>query len=165
MLPASVMIEKFAVVRGEASSEFLDLNHTRNYSNLVSLVIAKHAPDPAAHSGALRNRDTSSRPMPLVRRQLGLYWDCQTWQCRAPAAGTCLRGIRGRGTPPPRLSVGKNVVLAETGQIELGARAQEPESGLRERRPALPRQHGVELGLEGVQMQHVGGRVGELLLG
>ena len=51
------MIEKFAFVSCEVSSEFLDLNHTSKSMLLVSLMIAKLAPDSAAHSGELRNRD------------------------------------------------------------------------------------------------------------
>ena len=40
------MIEKFAGVRSLVGSEFLDLNHTSNSMNLVSLVIPKFAGDP-----------------------------------------------------------------------------------------------------------------------
>ena len=54
---ASVMIEKFVILSGKVSSEFLDLNHTSKSMLLVSLMIAKLAPDSAAHSGELRNRD------------------------------------------------------------------------------------------------------------
>jgi hypothetical protein len=39
------MIEKFANLRGEGSSEFLDLNHTSKSTFLVSLMISKFAPD------------------------------------------------------------------------------------------------------------------------
>ena len=53
------MIEKFANVRGEVVSEFLDLNRTCNSMNLVSLVIAKFARTLALTSGELRNRDTN----------------------------------------------------------------------------------------------------------
>jgi hypothetical protein len=42
-----VMIEKFAVISGEASSEFLDLNHTTDFTFLVSLMIPKFAPGPS----------------------------------------------------------------------------------------------------------------------
>jgi hypothetical protein len=45
--PSSVMIEKFAGVRGLVRSEFLDLNHTGEFMFLVSLVIAKFARDAA----------------------------------------------------------------------------------------------------------------------
>ena len=38
------MIEKFAVIGGDVSSEFLDLNHTREFMLLVSLMIPKFAP-------------------------------------------------------------------------------------------------------------------------
>jgi hypothetical protein len=40
------MIEKFAIIGGEGSSEFLDLNHTSKYLIPVSLMISKFAPDP-----------------------------------------------------------------------------------------------------------------------
>ncbi len=50
----SVMIEKFAVVRGLVLSEFLDLNHTSKPMSLVSLMIAKFAPEPS-----LKHRRTS----------------------------------------------------------------------------------------------------------
>ena len=58
-MPTSVMIEKFAIISGEGSSEFLDLNHTSEPMILVSLMIPKFALDPAASSGELRNRDTN----------------------------------------------------------------------------------------------------------
>ena len=40
----SVMIEKFAGVRGLVRSEFLDLSHTSKCMILVSLMISKFAP-------------------------------------------------------------------------------------------------------------------------
>jgi hypothetical protein len=39
------MIDKFAIISGEVSSEFLDLNHTSKAMILVSLMIPKFAPD------------------------------------------------------------------------------------------------------------------------
>ena len=39
------MIEKFAIIGGKASSEFLDLNHTNKIMILVSLLIPKFARD------------------------------------------------------------------------------------------------------------------------
>ncbi len=39
------MIEKFAILSGKGSSEFLDLNHTSKSTLLVSLMIPKFAPD------------------------------------------------------------------------------------------------------------------------
>jgi hypothetical protein len=39
------MVEKFAISRGTASSEFLDLHHTRKIMILVSLLIPKFARD------------------------------------------------------------------------------------------------------------------------
>ncbi len=53
------MIAKFAIMSGKVSSEFLDLNHTSKSLFLVSLMIPKFAPVPAASFGELRNRDTS----------------------------------------------------------------------------------------------------------
>jgi hypothetical protein len=50
---ASVMIEKFAGVRGLVLSEFLDLNHTRKSMILVSLMIPKFAPEPSAEHGRI----------------------------------------------------------------------------------------------------------------
>ncbi|OJU24266.1 MAG: hypothetical protein BGN89_17270 [Alphaproteobacteria bacterium 64-6] len=58
---ASVMIEKFATDRGQASSEFLDLNHTSKIMFLVSLLIPKFARDPASRRGELRYRDTRAQ--------------------------------------------------------------------------------------------------------
>ena len=61
------MIEKFAIINGKGPSEFLDLNHTSKRMILVSLMIPKFAPEPAASSGELQNRDTSmQRVMPCV---------------------------------------------------------------------------------------------------
>lgn len=41
------MIEKFAIVGDEVSSEFRDLNHTSKFKFLVPLMIPKFAPSPA----------------------------------------------------------------------------------------------------------------------
>jgi hypothetical protein len=40
------MMEKFAIVRGMVTSEFLDLNHTSKFTILVSLMIPKFALGP-----------------------------------------------------------------------------------------------------------------------
>jgi hypothetical protein len=50
------MFEKFAIISGEAPSEFLDLNHTSKSMILVSLMIPKFAPEP---SSALRRTSES----------------------------------------------------------------------------------------------------------
>jgi len=42
------MIEEFAIICGEVSSEFLDLNHTSKSMFLVSLMIPNFAPDPSS---------------------------------------------------------------------------------------------------------------------
>jgi hypothetical protein len=42
----SVMIVKFAIMRGTVASEFHDLNHTSKLKMLVSLMLPKLAPDP-----------------------------------------------------------------------------------------------------------------------
>ncbi len=47
------MIEKFVILSGKGSSEFLDLNHTSKSMFLVSLMIPKFAPSPAASTGEL----------------------------------------------------------------------------------------------------------------
>ena len=57
----------------------------------------------------------------------------------------------------------EDILVGKPGEI--GARArQERERGLGERAPALAIEHAVELGLERVQVQHVVGGVGHLLL-
>jgi hypothetical protein len=40
------MIEKFAILRGKAASEFTDLDHTSNSLELMSLLIPKLAQGP-----------------------------------------------------------------------------------------------------------------------
>ena len=40
------MIEKFAIISGTVTSEFLDLNHTSKFMILVSLMIPKFALGP-----------------------------------------------------------------------------------------------------------------------
>ncbi len=42
------MIEKFAIISGEVSSEFLDLNRTSKHMLLVSLMIAKFVLGPSS---------------------------------------------------------------------------------------------------------------------
>jgi hypothetical protein len=42
------MIEKFAIIGGEVSREFLDLNHTGKPMILVFLMIPKFAPVPGS---------------------------------------------------------------------------------------------------------------------
>jgi hypothetical protein len=42
------MIEKFVIVRGKASSEFLDLNHTSNSMGTSVPLIPKFAPKPSS---------------------------------------------------------------------------------------------------------------------
>jgi hypothetical protein len=62
------MIEKFAIKSGCVPGEFLDLNHTSKSMFLVSLMIPKFAPDTAASSGELRNRDTRVPAGPPIKR-------------------------------------------------------------------------------------------------
>ena len=50
------MIEKFAIISGKVSSEFIDLNHTSKPMILVSLMIPKFAPEPR---GELRRTSES----------------------------------------------------------------------------------------------------------
>lgn len=58
----------------------------------------------------------------------------------------------------------ENILFRPSGQIELGAIRQELETGLRHRRAAFPRQHGVEPGLQRMQMKNIGRRIGNLRL-
>ena len=58
----------------------------------------------------------------------------------------------------------EDILVGKPGEIEARARGQERERGLGERAPALAIEHVVELGLERVQVQHVVGGVGHLLL-
>ena len=46
-----VMIEKFAVAENQSRSEFLDLNHTSGFMNLVSLGVPKFASEPGRKCG------------------------------------------------------------------------------------------------------------------
>src|SRR5580692_5380282 len=64
-----------------------------------------------------------------------------------------------------KILMSENIDFAPTGQIEVCAGRQEVETGLRKRRPALPGEHGVQRLLELVEVGHVAGGVGELLLG
>lgn len=52
----SVMIQKFAIVRSNAGSELLNLNHTSNSLILVSLLFPKFARELAA--GWMRTSET-----------------------------------------------------------------------------------------------------------
>jgi hypothetical protein len=45
------MIEKFGILSGEVSSEFLDLNHTSKSMTLVSLMLPKFALEPSGELG------------------------------------------------------------------------------------------------------------------
>jgi hypothetical protein len=44
------MIDKFGIISGEVSSEFLDLNHTSKSMILVSLMIPKFAPEASSET-------------------------------------------------------------------------------------------------------------------
>ena len=59
----------------------------------------------------------------------------------------------------------ENVLRGPAGEIEPGADRKELEAGGGEFRAALARQHGVELVLQRMQVEHVVGRVGDLRLG
>ena len=60
--------------------------------------------------------------------------------------------------------MGKNVGFGPAAQVERAAGRQEGKTGFRQGLTPLADQHFVEPGLEGVQMQHVGGGVALLLL-
>ena len=61
--------------------------------------------------------------------------------------------------------MGENVLLRPARQVEPGPVGQEAETGLRQFGAAFPRQQDVQLLLQRVQMEHVGGRIGHLRLG
>src|SRR6185436_16984766 len=67
------------------------------------------------------------------------------------------RSVRRAG----RSGVRKNVVRGPAGEVEPGAGGKELETGGGEFRPALACQHGVELVFQGMQVEHVVGRVGD----
>ena len=61
--------------------------------------------------------------------------------------------------------MGKDIVVLEAGEVEADAHRQEAEASLRGGHPALALEHGVELGLQRVQVEHVGGGIVLLLVG
>ena len=61
--------------------------------------------------------------------------------------------------------MGEDVLRAPTCEVEQGARRQEIEAGLGDPLSALARQHLIELRLQGMEMEDVGGGVAELLVG
>src|SRR3954447_18521298 len=58
--------------------------------------------------------------------------------------------------------MGKYVLGSPASQVEPGPIWQEPEAGRGKLAPTLPGQHDVELVLQGVEVEHVGRRIGEL---
>src|SRR5712692_2832880 len=66
----------------------------------------------------------------------------------------------GRGTPGSRM--GEDVLGRPAGQVQPHPVGEEAEAGRRQFPAPLARQHGVEPLLQGVQMQHVGSRIGYL---
>ena len=61
--------------------------------------------------------------------------------------------------------MGKYVNVFKTSQVEPGAHRQKAETGLSEGRPALPLQHQIKLGLQGMQVEHIVSRILLLLIG
>src|SRR5437016_9317038 len=64
-----------------------------------------------------------------------------------------------------RSGMGKYVLLGPAGEVEPDPVGQEAVAGGRQRLAPLAGQHAVQLGLERVQVQHVGGGIGDLGLG
>jgi len=64
----------------------------------------------------------------------------------------------------PRPSVGEEVLVLEAGEVEAGSFGEEPEAGLCRGGPAFAGEHGVELGLDRVQVEHVASGVVLLLV-
>src|SRR5690348_4980756 len=65
---------------------------------------------------------------------------------------------------PPAPLMGEDVLGAPAAEIEQRPARQEVEAGLRQGGAALARQHFVEPVFQGMEMQHVGGGVAELLV-
>ena len=61
-------IKKFASAGGKGSSEFLDLSHTSKSMTLVSLMIAKFAPEPGR--GAQANFAIGTLGLPMIVPEL-----------------------------------------------------------------------------------------------
>src|SRR5712671_3530857 len=78
------------------------------------------------------------------------------YQCDRNGAVTAAKHRRSR--------MRKNVFGIPALQIEPGPGRQEFETGLRQRGAALTREHGIEAFAQGMQMQHVRGRIGQLRL-
>src|SRR5438874_2597157 len=64
----------------------------------------------------------------------------------------------------PRSRMREDLLGLPAAEIELRPGRQEVETGLRQRRAALAREHGVEPFAQGMQMQHVGSGISELRL-
>ena len=58
--------------------------------------------------------------------------------------------------------MGENVLFGPASQIERGAGRQKIETGLREIQPSFADQHGFKAFLDGMQVQHIGGRILQL---
>src|SRR5262245_62964124 len=68
---------------------------------------------------------------------------------------------------PPRAcgSMGKDIVLGEPREIQARAGREEAERGFCKVAASFAVEHEVELLLDGVKVEDIGGRIGELLLG
>ena len=75
-----------------------------------------------------------------------------------------LPGLESMPSDAGRLGMGKNVVVAKPAMSSRTRSGRNRKQAARGRR-AFARQHHVELVLERVQMQHVGGRIGDLGVG
>src|SRR5690606_17466824 len=74
------------------------------------------------------------------------------WVYSAPAAS------------PWRSGMGENVLFRPAGEVEFRPRRQETEAGLRDIQAVLAAQAGLQAGLDGMEMKHVGSRIFELRL-
>ena len=102
----------------------------------LAQVAKRVSPPELANSSASGVPDAGSVPEVMLEACPPMTWACE------------LQGV-------PLTSMREDIVLAEAGEIELGAGAEETEGGLGKLGSPLARQHGVELGLEGMQVQHV----------
>src|SRR5262245_55283032 len=103
-------------------------------------------------------------PRTIVRAGLAMPGLVQSYDVATPESRANV-AAPGRFRLGRRLRVGEYVLRCPASEVEAGAIGQEPEAGRRQFLASLARQQRIELSLEGVQMQHVGGRIGDLGVG
>ena len=88
----------------------------------------------------------------------------ETGRIAPPHALTEMNGNLYEQIRAPRSRMRKNVLGFPAGKIKFRPRRQKVETGLRKLGAALARQHRIQLFAQRMQMQHIGGGIGELRL-